>query len=59
MDVHFLAELPLEPAVRIGGDSGKPIVLEPGGEPFIELAKATAARAVEAASAGPSIEISE
>src|SRR6516164_268190 len=30
MDVHFLAELPLDPKVRIGGDSGKPIVQRAG-----------------------------
>src|SRR5438045_3738699 len=30
MNVHFLAELPLNPEVRIGGDSGKPIVQRPG-----------------------------
>jgi ATP-binding protein involved in chromosome partitioning len=60
MGVHFLAELPLNPAVRIGGDSGSPIVRQPGGEPFIELAKAVAARTVEAASeGGPQIEISD
>src|ERR1700739_4970674 len=46
MDVHFLAELPLDPQVRIGGHSGKPIVLRKGeGDPFIELAKKTVARA--------------
>src|SRR5256885_13971562 len=30
MNVHFLAELPLDPVVRIGGDNGKAVVLEPG-----------------------------
>src|SRR5215475_9922066 len=28
MQAHFLAELPLDPKVRIGGDSGHPVVLE-------------------------------
>src|SRR3954468_8042169 len=28
MDVHFLAELPMDPQVRIGGDSGKPVALQ-------------------------------
>src|SRR5450432_2363829 len=28
MQVHFLAELPLNPQVRIGGDTGKPVVLD-------------------------------
>ena len=61
MQVHFLAELPLDPQVRIGGDTGKPIVLWKGeGEPFLELARNTVARAVEAAGAeGPKIEIGE
>src|SRR3982750_3123221 len=27
MQVNFLAELPLDPQVRIGGDTGKPIVM--------------------------------
>jgi ATP-binding protein involved in chromosome partitioning len=61
MQVHFLAELPLDPQVRIGGDSGQPIVLREGlGQPFLELARNTAARAVEAAQqTGPEIEISD
>lgn len=61
MDVHFLAELPLDPRVRIGGDTGQPIALSPTeGEPFLELARATIARASEAASEqGPKIEISD
>src|SRR5580698_5674008 len=29
MNVYFLGELPLDPAVRIGGDSGQPIGLKP------------------------------
>lgn len=62
MHVNFLAELPLDPEVRIGGDSGKPIVLRAGasGAPFIELAKRAAERASEASrEEGPKIEISE
>jgi ATP-binding protein involved in chromosome partitioning len=61
MQVPFLAELPLDPQVRIGGDTGKPIVLRKGeGEPFLELARNTVARAEEAAKeAGPEIEISD
>jgi ATP-binding protein involved in chromosome partitioning len=61
MQVHFLAELPLDPQVRIGGDSGKPIVLHEGqGEPYLELARNTAARSAEAAlQTGPEIEISD
>jgi ATP-binding protein involved in chromosome partitioning len=61
MAVHFLAELPLDPKVRIGGDSGQPIVLRKDeGGPFIELAKNAVARAEEAAKEeGPSFEITE
>jgi ATP-binding protein involved in chromosome partitioning len=60
MQVHFLAELPLDPQVRIGGDTGKPIVLRPEGAPFVDLAKSVVARAEEAAKEeGPKIEISD
>jgi ATP-binding protein involved in chromosome partitioning len=61
MQVHFLAELPLDPLVRIGGDSGKPVALEAGGrEPFLALARDTVARVQEVAGeAGPEIEIGE
>jgi ATP-binding protein involved in chromosome partitioning len=61
MRVHFLAELPLDPEVRIGGDSGKPVALrkEQGG-PFLELARNTVARTTEeAAKSGPTFEVSE
>jgi ATP-binding protein involved in chromosome partitioning len=61
MQVHFLAELPLDPKVRIGGDSGNPVALHPGeGEPFLELARNTVARALEASQQqGPTMEISD
>ena len=61
MQVHFLGELPLDPKVRIGGDTGKPAVLRKGeGEPFLKLAREAAARAREAAmQEGPKIEISD
>src|SRR3954463_3458010 len=50
MQVNFLAELPLDPQVRIGGDSGSPIVMRKGeGEPFLELARNAVARATEVA----------
>jgi ATP-binding protein involved in chromosome partitioning len=59
--VHFLAELPLDPQVRIGGDSGSPIALRKGeGEPFLELARNAAARVAEvSAQEGPKIEVSD
>ena len=61
MQVHFLAELPLDPQVRMGGDSGQPVVLKEGqGGPFLELARNAAARTAEAAQeTGPAIEISD
>src|SRR3954447_7734334 len=61
MQVNFLAELPLDPQVRIGGDSGSPIVLRKGeGEPFLELARNTVAQCEEAArQEGPKIEITD
>jgi ATP-binding protein involved in chromosome partitioning len=45
MDVHFLGELALDPAVRVGGDSGKPITLGEAGEPFLALAREVEQRA--------------
>ncbi len=59
MEVHFLAELPLNPAVRIGGDSGSPIVLQPEGEPFMELARHVVERSKQVTTEGPRIEIGE
>ncbi len=61
MQVHFLAELPLDPQVRIGGDSGKPIVLRAGrGRAFPRTGEKRVARAEEASKEeGPKIEISE
>jgi len=61
MSVHFLAELPLDPQVRIGGDTGKPIVLQKGeSEAFLELARNTVARSEEVSKQeGPKIEISD
>jgi hypothetical protein len=59
--VHFLAELPLDPQVRIGGDTGKPIVMRKGeGEPFLELARNTVVRSQEEGKqSGPSMEITD
>ncbi len=43
MDVPFLGELPLNPEVRVGGDSGRPIALRGEADeqaaPFFEMAK--------------------
>jgi ATP-binding protein involved in chromosome partitioning len=61
MQVHFLAELPLDPQVRIGGDSGMPAALRvPEGEPFLQLAKNAIARVSEESQhEGPTFEIGE
>ena len=61
MDVHFLGELPLDPEVRIGGDTGEPIVQRKGqGAAFLELAKNTVAQLeIAAKDEGPKIEISD
>jgi ATP-binding protein involved in chromosome partitioning len=64
MKVHFLGELPLNPAVRVGGDTGRPVALGDGNNPeaaaFQELARNMVARAGEAAQqTGPKIEISD
>src|ERR1041384_2868443 len=57
MQAHFLGELPLDPKVRIGGDTGKPIALRgEDAEPFLELARNTVARAVDVSrEAGPTM----
>ena len=64
MGVHFLAELPLDPEVRAGGDSGKPVALRNGDDPhaagFHQMAKATVARLAELGGPKqPTIEIEE
>ncbi len=55
MNVHFLAALPLDPAVRAGGDTGQPVALRDGGDrhaaSFLDMAKAVVARIAE--SGGP------
>jgi len=59
MNVHFLGELPLDPSVRIGGDSGKPVALgdSPG---FTALAHEVERRAAEVSGAKrPVVEIED
>src|SRR5580658_7967137 len=59
MQVHFLAELPLDPQVRVGGDTGNPVASRKD-EAFLDLARSTVARAEEAAKVeGPKIEITD
>ncbi|MGO9969167.1 MAG: Mrp/NBP35 family ATP-binding protein [Bryobacteraceae bacterium] len=61
LGVHFLGELPLDPQVRMGGDSGHPIVLKPSeGAAYLDLARDAAARAEQVASQqGPSFDITD
>ncbi len=64
MKVYFLGALPLDPAVREGGDTGKPVALRNGNDPhgavFRELAQKAIERIREVGPpVGPRIEISE
>ncbi len=62
MDVHFLGELPLDPAVRVGGDSGTPVALGQGtgASAFRGLAIAAVERLDEiGGTAAPKIEITD
>jgi len=60
MNVPFLGELPLDPAVRVGGDSGQPVTLGEAGAPFVAIAREVQRRAAEESSKqGPSIKIED
>jgi len=64
MDVHFLGELPLDPEVRVGGDTGIPVALRNGQDPharaFHEVAEKMLTRLQETGGAqGPSITIED
>jgi len=64
MQVNFLGELPLNPEVRIGGDTGDPVALrrnnDPVAESFLQLARNTAARVAEVGNqTGPKIEVTD
>jgi ATP-binding protein involved in chromosome partitioning len=64
MGVHFLGELPLIPAIRAGGDCGRPVSLGGNGDanaqPFLELAEAVLARVKSGVGAGgPKITIED
>ena len=65
MHVHFLGELPLNPDVRVGGDTGSPVALrgeqDPAAAGFFALARNTAARVAEEAAkqTAPKIEITD
>ena len=64
MKVHFLGELPLNPEVRVGGDTGDPVSLrqnnDPTAEGFLQLARNLDARLAEVGEqSGPKIEITD
>jgi ATP-binding protein involved in chromosome partitioning len=60
MQVPFLGELALDPAVRIGGDSGNPVTLGEDGAAFVAIAHEVERRALEESSkTGPSIKIED
>src|SRR5579863_6498499 len=64
MNVHFLGALPLDPAVRAGGDSGQPVALRDGRDPHGNVFRDLAQRTIDrinamGPAAGPKIEISE
>ncbi|HLX46103.1 MAG TPA: Mrp/NBP35 family ATP-binding protein [Bryobacteraceae bacterium] len=63
MKVHFLGELAMDPEVRIGGDSGKPVTTRAMGDahaaPFLELAKEVEMRCAEEQGGGPSMTIED
>ena len=60
MNVYFLGELALDPAVRVGGDSGKPVTLSGDGTGFMTIAKEMQRRAVEeSGKKGPTIAIED
>jgi ATP-binding protein involved in chromosome partitioning len=64
MGVHFLGEIPLDPEVRIGGDTGRPVATRPEddsrAETFLLLARNMIERLAEIGpQTGPKIEITD
>jgi ATP-binding protein involved in chromosome partitioning len=59
MGIKYLGELPLDPAIRVGGDTGRPIAYHDSPE-FVELSRQVLARLAETGgSRGPSIVIED
>ncbi len=61
MNVPFLGELPLDPAIRIGGDTGKPVMLEGGdrADAFTMVAERVIEALEQSGSKAPSITITD
>ena len=63
MKVAYLGELALQPEVRIGGDTGRPVATradgDPLAEPFMELARRIEIRCQEEQSSGPNITVED
>jgi ATP-binding protein involved in chromosome partitioning len=64
MMVPFLGEVPFDPRIRIGGDTGSPVMLlgesDPNGAAFLTVARNVVGRIEElGAPAGPRIEITD
>jgi len=58
MGVPFLGELPLDPAIRIGGDSGKPVAVDTAA--FAQLAERLLGRIAEVGTPhGPTVTITD
>jgi len=63
MNIAFLGELALDPEVRIGGDTGKPVTTRPSGDehaaPFRSLAEKVEERCRQEQTTGPSIVVED
>jgi ATP-binding protein involved in chromosome partitioning len=63
MKVAYLGELALQPEVRIGGDTGRPVATRAAGdplaEPFMELARRIEKRCAEEQTSGPNITVED
>jgi ATP-binding protein involved in chromosome partitioning len=52
MGIPFLGELPLNPAIRIGGDTGRPVALKGDDDPQAAPFSAMAIKLVDATASG-------
>jgi len=63
MEIPFLGELPLDPQVRVGGDSGRPVALlgpdNPQAAPFFAVAEKVVAACGTARRSGPTFSIED